>query len=128
MSVLIGAAWVAQARPLTQNYTSPVAEDDGDSIGTSQVIVSSFAATLIDVGISSNVYTDQLRRRIVKNQSSFQVFIGTNTATLLTTGFQVDPATGTYNNYQTYSAAALYGMCAGTSCTVSLMKETSANP
>lgn len=111
-------------------FSAPVSEDDGDAIGTAQVSVSSFVPTLIDVGISSNTYNDPLRRRIVKNESGFQLFIGTNTATLLTTGFQVDPATGTFNNYQTYSNAAIYGLCggAGVSCTVSVIKESSANP
>lgn len=130
MSVFVCAAWAAEARPLTQEFTAPVAEDDGDMISTSQVAVSSFSATLIDVGISSNTYNDSLRRRIIKNDSGFQVYVGISTPTLLTTGFQIDPSTGTMNNYQTYSNASIYGTCnsvAG-SCTVSLMKETSANP
>lgn len=129
VSVLVGVAWVVDARPLTQNFTSPVTEDSGDTISTTQVTVSSFTPTLLDVGVSSNTYNVPLRRRIFRNVSGVPVFIGTSTPTLTTTGFQVDPTTGTFNNYQTYNTAAFYGMCASvTGCTVDVIKETSANP
>ena len=128
VSVLVGAAWVAQARPLTQNFTSPVTEDDGDVIVSTQVFVSSLTATLIDVGTSSNTYNVTSRRRILRNVSVSPVFIGISTPTLVTTGFQIDSSTNPFNNFQTYNTAPIYGMCNSGNCTVDVLKESSANP
>lgn len=125
----MGVAWVAQARPLTQNFTSPIAEDDGDVIVSTQVAVSSFTPTLLDVGTSSNTYNVTLRHRTFRNISGVPVFIGISTPTLTTVGFQLDAATGTLNSYQTYNTAAIYGICATSNgCTVDVIKESSANP
>lgn len=129
VSVFVSAAWVAQARPLTQDFTSPVAEDDGDVISSTQVVVSTFAATLLDAGVSSGTYNVTLRRRTFHNVSVVPVFVGISTPTLTTTGFEIDPETGTANSYQTYNTAPFYGTCASaTGCTVDVIKESSANP
>ena len=113
--------------------TTPVAEEDGDTIATAQVTLTSFTATAIDSGNTTNSVGEVqrvLRRRLVRNMSSSQVYIGTNTVTLNTTGFQIDASTGTINFFSTWNTAPIYGECsAGVSgCTVSIIKETNSIP
>lgn len=108
------------------SYAEPnvhaVSEQSGDAIGTAQVSVG-------EVGSQSNPFliqaadTDDTTRLIrIQNIGSFELFVGSNTTTLLTSGYQIGAATSTYSNYVTSSHAAIYGTAIDTT-TVSVIRE-----
>ena len=125
-------------------YVTPVSQADGDTFQTFQVSLTSGTQALIDavepqaqslLGNGTTIFYDlnrSYRKRTITNISTFILYIGTNTNTLNTTGFELLPSTGPGNYYTTYDRGAIYGQCdnsAGTNgCKVSLIKETNSVP
>lgn len=109
-----------------------VTQQDGDTIATSQVSVGVCPGTSCPTLLSSsqsgsNVTSKLNRKRCFVNQSSFSIFIGSNTTTLSTIGFLVTASTGSASVYCSYDTAAFYATASSTG-TVGVIQETNGTP
>lgn len=133
--LLTGLVWAGVNGAYKELQVQPVAELDGDTIITTQITLVNNAATLIDAGnptipLAGGTWEQEsIRRRTIENVGTSAVFIGSNTATLNTMGYEIFQATSTQPAvYSTWNTGPIYGECAtGTSgCIVAVIKETNA--
>jgi len=124
---LSGAGWAASYK---YSLTTPVSQEDGDSISTKAVQVntcdwpSGAAATLIDAAVTDK----SVRRRLIRNAGNAAVYIGTNTVVLPTIGYIVRESTvPVQSDYITHTTAAIYG-CGASTQTVRVIKEYESKP
>ncbi len=87
----------SDAAALRDFQTAPVTQEDGDTIKTFQVSCASFTAATLMTSTTTNGVTlqniRQIRRRTFQNIGGYKVWIGTNTASLATTGYLLNVAT-----------------------------------
>lgn len=132
-------AGVVTAQSYRDFYTDPVSLEDGDTISTFQITVSTTTTTLIDAAeptVTVPVGTipgRSYRKRTVHNTCAFSVYIGSNTSTLASTGYDlVGSSTSAPSIYTTYNKAGIYGLAhtgAGASgCVVTVIRETNSIP
>jgi len=123
---------IANAQSYRYFDTTPVAQDDGETIFTRQVYCSSYSATITTAAVTQLTSTNtvkgtaysygpesfqniQVRKRTFKNASTFDVYIGSNTSTLATlNGYDLMPSTwGFLAQYETHNASVFYCQQAG---------------
>jgi hypothetical protein len=149
--LFLGAKLFAGSSPYSysQNFfVDPVSQNDGDTISTFQITVAT-NTTLIDAAEPTVSYTQyngtisftvngdmnrSYRKRTIHNTcTQYSVYIGSNTSTLTSTGFDlVGSSTSAPSLYTTYNRAAIYGQAASGAgaggCVVTLIKETNSVP
>ena len=126
---------LAQAQSYNDFLTTPVSQEDGDTIGTKQVSVSSTTITLIDAGPTNTPVGHpgrDYRKRTIHSTCGFVVYIGSSTVTT-STGFDlVGSSTAFTSRYETHSTAPIYGISQASSsngsCVVTVIKETNSIP
>ena len=119
------AAHADQLSPYS--FVSPVTQQDGDTVSTSQVSVGVCPGSSCPTLVSAAITNKTSRRRIVLNTGSYKVYIGSNTTTLTTTGFQLGESTGTLPSFTTYNTAAIYATAVSTE-TIDVIQESNSNP
>lgn len=117
-----------RADPLSPfKWVGQITQQDGDTVGTAQVSVGVCPGTSCPTLLSAAQTGKTSRKRCFVNQSSFSMFIGSNTTTLTTTGFLVTASTGSASVYCSYDTAAFYATASSTG-TVGVIQETNSIP
>ena len=110
----MAAAFTAFADPLEPfGFVKQITQNDGDSLTTKQVTVTSSGVLISDTQTKLN------RKRVLQNTGNYTVYLGSFSAVGASTGFPLISST----TYTTYGTGAIYGYASSNSV-VAVIQET----